>query len=99
MSLLLDISDTDISKAADMKDFLKKIKENLPMTFLMLRNCAMKPENSVLMFTTLKKAVHLQAIDFTQNALSAPFEHEFTDYLKVIVIFNDSHYMLVWLSN
>lgn len=84
LSNVVDFHDVDLSSPGDFKEFQKKMKENVTRAvFLQLRNAALKSEYSSALFTTLKRAVHLEALDVSNNSLRAPFEHALTDYLKV----------------
>jgi hypothetical protein len=86
-SNVVDFRNFDISSPSDFKEFQKKVKENAQnIVFLLLHNAVVRPEYSLPLFASLKRASHLEAFDVSGNALRAPFEQALTDYLKVYMV-------------
>jgi len=99
-SNVINLSHGDLSNPAEFKEFQKKVKENVHnLVFLLLRETALKPEYSTPLFTSLKRAAHLDALDLSSNMLHAPFEHVLTDYLKVLFVLSlyPFHFLILYL--
>ena len=79
-----------VMSSIEFKEFLKKMKEDSGFTFFTFQNVSFSLDNCNALFSGLKRSHHLDAVDFSRNALSTPFEAEITDFLRVC--FNTSYY-------